>query len=155
MDAQFDSQGKPVPLLFQKTVSEFARQTGLDAESLFQGHALEHEGTHFWFRHFGDDDANGLTIQMDIGEAPPDEQSVVAMTHPFLQSHLSMPPAVFGYYAYLPELNRLVHCTRIALDEVADGPGAIVQAIQVRSMLLAGGRTEAAKTLSSIQGAAS
>lgn len=155
MDAQFDARGKPVPLPFQKAVYDFARQTGLDAEAIIQGNALEHEGTHFWLRHFGDDDTNGLTVQMDIGQAPPDDQSVVAMTYPLLQSHLSMPPAVFGYYAYLPELNRLVHCTRIALDEVEDGAGAITAAIQVRAMLLAGARTEAAKTLPVTRGAAS
>ncbi|WP_048439442.1 hypothetical protein [Caenimonas sp. SL110] len=145
MDAQFDSHGKPVPPLFQKAVTDFARQTGLDAEPLFKGTALEHEGAHFWLRHFGDADATGLTIQMDIGEAPPDAQSLVAMTYPLLQSHLSMPPGIFGYYGYLPELNRLVHCTRISLDEVDDGAAAIVQAVQVRALQLAGARSEAAK----------
>ncbi|MES2635339.1 MAG: hypothetical protein V4669_20400 [Pseudomonadota bacterium] len=144
MDHQFDTQGRSVPQAFQEAVTAFARHAGLDPTHLIEGNALEQNGIAFWLRHFGDDDTTGITIQMDIGEPPADPRSVVDMTTPLLQSHLCMPVGRFGYYGYLPHLNRIVHCTRIPLDEVEDAATSIAAAIATGAMFLAGARTASA-----------
>ena len=145
MDTPSDAEAAAIPPAFHKAVAEFALLHGIEAEPIFEGNPIDHEGTLFWLRHFGDNDLNGLTLQMDIGEPPAEEHLAASMTTHLLNSHLTMPPNVFGYYGYLPDVNRLVHCTRIALDEVEDSTSAIAAAIEIRSQLLAGARAETAR----------
>lgn len=130
MDDPHDSQGRHVPAPFRQAVTKFAADLGVDAQPLIDGSALELDGRKFWLMQYGNDDPGGVTVMMDVGQLPADPKAQVAMTTPLLEYHLAFPVAVHSYYGYVPQLNCLVQCTRIALDEAGDGAAAIADAIE-------------------------
>ncbi len=129
METIFDAQGKPVPKAFQEAVTQFALEVGLDPAPLIEGDALDHDEARFWLMHYGEDDPQGITILMDRCEPANAPEAQLKMTSALLEHHVTIPSVLHGYYGYLPMLNRIVYCMRIALDEVEDGAIAIATVI--------------------------
>ncbi|RYX95590.1 MAG: hypothetical protein EOO28_11055 [Comamonadaceae bacterium] len=122
-----DAQENDVPPAFEKVVAQFAQSVGVEADPLIQGKWLEYSGRRFWLVHYGLDDPQGLTILMEAAALPEEPGALVALTTPLLEYHVAVPVALQGYYGCLPDHNCLVHCTRLALDELAD-PAATLEA---------------------------
>jgi hypothetical protein len=129
MQQQFNESGEALPQAFQLAVMSLAERLGLPAQVLAQAEGFSFDDAEFWLVNYGDEDPHGATILMDLGAPPEDRKELVATTGAWLQYHALIPGVVHGYYGFLPDLNRLVYCTRVALDEVEDGGDAIEDAL--------------------------
>lgn len=129
-ESQAGASPSPVPPAYLSAIERYAHATGLDAQALAAGQGFETEDATFFLVHYGNLDPDGLTVMMDAGELPDDPHLSAALTGPMLQLNAAAPSVVHGYYGYDPESDRLMHCTRIPLDRVADSAAAIASIVR-------------------------
>jgi hypothetical protein len=135
MGPQIDASGRVVPQAFQRAVARFADVLNLAPESLLRGVGFSHEQVVFWLLHHGEADPAGATVLMDVGVPPEQPAALAAMNEHFDQYRIELPAARSAYQGYLPELERLVCCTRIVLGDAEEGAMTIASVVAACTVL--------------------
>jgi hypothetical protein len=131
----FDSTASPSgvhpsdrpPLRFLEVASEIAQLLGLDAQMLIAGRPVEAHGVRFGFIHFGQQDADGMTLFAQVGMVPREDEAVALRR--LLQLNAATPAARTGYYAIVPGTDDVVCCWRFDISGMDDAARQIVNMV--------------------------
>jgi hypothetical protein len=117
---------RPSPL-FLSTVAEVAQKLGLDADKLVAGEAVLLRGIIFHLVHYGQADADGLTLFVQIGAVP---ESGEAESLRSLLEHNVTSPGAGGVYGLMPGTDTVVNRTRIDLARSAAPAADVMRQIE-------------------------
>ncbi len=110
-----DDQSSLPPAAFLDTAQRIAQITALDVLKVIEGYPLTFRGVTFWLQHYGQLDANGMAVMVEIGTLTPETELLVCKQ--LLGYNYVTPAGINGYYAVMPGSNLIAYGIRVDFDK--------------------------------------